>query len=103
MRKEKEQEKTRRKKRKLERLRCKTAVLGGDAVARAKVESRRWWKWRRRRADRGYETVFLKMRVGGALVAPRSGGRGEVDCDDCEKKRPSGGVARNSPGLRARE
>jgi len=39
----------------------------------------RWRGWARRRESEegGGTTAFLKMRVGGALVALRGGGRGE--------------------------
>lgn len=80
------------------RLCRETAVLGGDAMARAKVGSEGGVevaaKTRGGGEDRGYETAFLKMRVG-ALVAPRAaGGRGESRlCKDCGKKRsPWGGA-----------
>lgn len=52
-------------------------MLGGDAVARAKVGSEGGAETVVKTGeDWGYETAFLKMRVG-ALVAPRGGGRGE--------------------------
>jgi len=78
-------EKTWRKKTRKRAWLCReTAVLGGDAVARVKVRSRRWW----RRRDRGYETAFLKMRVEAHLLRREVEGEEKVDCEDCGKKRP---------------
>lgn len=92
------------------RLCRETAVLGGDAVARAKVGSEGGVEVAAKTGGSGgggYETAFLKMRVG-ALVAPRVAGGGrraarrKSTVRGLWKETITVGRRGNSPGLRER-
>lgn len=93
-------EKTRRKKTRRKTLCRETAVLGGDAVVRAKVGSEGGVEVVvKTGGSRGYETAFLKMRVG-HLLRREVEGEEKVDCEGCGKKRSPWGGAGTHRGCR---
>lgn len=92
---------------KKDETRRKTAVLGGDAVARAKVGSEGGVEVAAKTGeDRGVRDRFLKDARVGALVAPRvAGGRGRAARRKstvrglCEERNDHRGAARKLTGF----